>query len=198
MTTKHMWLLIAASVASIGTSCSDSGGSGTPTLPPAEQTPTPPLATSTLPLELDVTNSGSVVINELLAKNDTINVDEAEQNDDWLELYNRGSDAVDVSGWTLSDDPQDEEPWAIPDGTVIASGDFLLIWCDEDEDDGPLHASFKLGAEGEQITLRDASGDVAERLTFGALEADIAWGRLVDGGDDFGQLAPSPASSNGS
>ncbi|RMF08484.1 MAG: hypothetical protein D6762_05575, partial [Candidatus Neomarinimicrobiota bacterium] len=45
-----------------------------------------------------------VVINEFLARNASVNYDEAGEYDDWLELYNRSAVPVDLSGMYLSDD----------------------------------------------------------------------------------------------
>ena len=44
-----------------------------------------------------------VVINELLAKNETINADEAGEYDDWIELYNHSNSTVDLAGYYLTD-----------------------------------------------------------------------------------------------
>lgn len=189
--------LIALIAGPLGhTACSDAEPwEGTPT--PAASTAAPtdePTDTEPEPTAPFVSGA-DVVINELLAKNDATNVDEAGDHDDWVELYNRGDAAADLSGWGLSDDPEAEAPWQLPEGTQLEPGAFLLIWCDED-DDGPLHADFKLSADGESVTLWDASGALADQLTFGALAADVSWGRLADGGSELGEMTPSPGASN--
>ena len=38
---------------------------------------------------------------------------------DWIELYNPGTEPVDLSGWTLSDDKDDPARWTFPEGTVL-------------------------------------------------------------------------------
>jgi hypothetical protein len=73
-------------------------------------------------------------INEFLSSNDTTNADESGENDDWLELYNTGTESEDIGGLYLTDDPDDLAKWMIPDGTVIEPQNFLLFWCDENQD----------------------------------------------------------------
>lgn len=48
---------------------------------------------------------GDVVINEFLADNLTGLLDEDGQTEDWIELWNRGTNAVTLLGWSLTDDP---------------------------------------------------------------------------------------------
>ncbi|NOZ62419.1 MAG: lamin tail domain-containing protein, partial [Calditrichaeota bacterium] len=50
-----------------------------------------------------------IVINEFLAGNETINTDEDGEYEDWIELYNAGDDAVDLTGFTITDDPTEPD-----------------------------------------------------------------------------------------
>jgi len=50
--------------------------------------------------------AGDVVINKFLASNQNGLLDEDEESNDWIELKNIGSKAVNLSGWSLSDDQQ--------------------------------------------------------------------------------------------
>jgi len=142
------------------------------------------------------TGSGSigVLINEFLAKNDTINQDEMGEYEDWIELYNETASSVDLSDVFLTDDLQDLTKWQFPSGTSIAPYGTLLIWTDNDPEDGPLHATFKLSADGEEVALVDTDGfTVLDSFVFGPQEADISTGRLFDGGEPWVTfLAPSP------
>ncbi|MEZ4932743.1 MAG: hypothetical protein R2788_11550 [Saprospiraceae bacterium] len=47
----------------------------------------------------ELSTSGSVVINELMASNQTSISDQNGEFDDWAELYNNSQSAVDISGW---------------------------------------------------------------------------------------------------
>ena len=92
----------------------------------------------------ELTLSGGVVINEIMASNNITASDEYGEFDDWIELYNNSASAVDLSGYFLSDDPLDLLKWSIPNGTTISGNDYLIIWADNDLGQIPLHANFKL------------------------------------------------------
>jgi hypothetical protein len=139
-------------------------------------------------------------INEFLASNQTTNQDEWGDYDDWVEIYNAGTDTVYLGGRYLTDDLDQPTRFALPD-TLIPPGGFLLVWCDGEPTEGPLHANFRLSAAGEQIGIFDSDlhGNVPlDTLTYGPQTADISYGRLPDGADNwvfFDQ--PTPGESNG-
>jgi len=59
---------------------------------------------------------------------DTNNDAVIDSNDEFIELCNASSDSVDISGWTIGDDDLPPYPdYSIPDATVIAPGDCLLL-----------------------------------------------------------------------
>ena len=95
-------------------------------------------------------------INELLAGNSATNTDEAGEFDDWIELYNPTNQSVNLSGLFLV---EGTDQWQFPDTmSLIPPGGFLLVWCDEDEYQAPLHTNFKLRTDGEEIVLLRADG----------------------------------------
>jgi len=139
-------------------------------------------------------------INEFVADNETGIQDEDGEFEDWVELYNPGPDAVNLDGLFLSDDLTLTTQWTLPD-MVLDVGEFLVIWCDSDESDGPLHANFKLSAGGEEIGLfgRLAAGNgIIDSHVFGAQTVDVSEGRTTDGADTWTSFTtPTPGSSNG-
>ena len=168
----------------------------------------PPLIVKTLALLLTLLASAlparaqSVVVNELLASNAAMLADpDFGGYGDWIELYNPASSAVDLSGYTLTDDLTETSRWRIPDGTTIAAEGYLLIWAD-DENTGPpttsaLHSDFKLSAGGEQVGLYDAAGAVVDTLTYGEQTTDISFGRVPDGGTAWAFMpTPTPGAAN--
>ena len=72
-----------------------------------------------------------VVINEFMASNANGPKDENDQNEDWIELYNKSNAAINLSGFFLSDNPANIKKWEIPAGTNIAANGYLIFWCDE-------------------------------------------------------------------
>ena len=143
-----------------------------------------------------------VVVNEFLASNSSFGSDEAGEFDDWIELYNRTDHAIDIAGWSVTDDLTKHTKYVIPSGfsarTTIPARGFLLVWCDGQPDQGPLHTGFKLSGSGEQIGLYDASGDALDEMTFGPQTTDVSYGRVPDGGTTWSYFTtPTPGASNG-
>jgi hypothetical protein len=133
-----------------------------------------------------------VFINEWMASNTKTVQDPADGNyDDWFELYNAGTQQVDISGCVLSDGGND---WTIPQDTIIQSDDFLLVWADRQMEqngfNGDLHADFKLSRNGEEISI-SFEGIVIDRVVFGAQEDDISVGRWPDGYTNIFRLSPA-------
>ena len=142
----------------------------------------------------------ALVVNEFLALNNTINQDEAGEHEDWIELYNAGTQTLALGGLYLSDNFGNPKKWPIPADVTLASHGYLLIWCDEDPDQGPLHASFKLSGDGEEIVLSadDAHANVPiDWIIFGPQTPDISYGRMPDGAATWMTFAtPTPGTSN--
>jgi len=137
-------------------------------------------------------------INEFLARNNSINSDEFGEFDDWIELYNDSDTDIDLSGMFLTDKADNLTKWAFPDQEIIIpSQGFILIWCDEDQEQGFLHTNFKLSGNGEFIALVSSDGiTIIDSVTFGAQTPDISFGRLPDGSDQWTNMNPTPTSAN--
>ncbi len=144
----------------------------------------------------------SLVINEFMASNNSSIQDPQGQYDDWIEIYNFGTDAIDTGGMYLTDDLSDTIKWQIPANnpvaTTIGAGGFLLIWADNDISDAGLHANFKLSADGEEIGLFDSDGNtLIDSIIFLDQSTDISFGRYPDAGDSWGFFEPpSPGAEN--
>ena len=144
--------------------------------------------------------STPVVINEVMASNTSTIADPQGEFDDWIELHNVTDAEVDLSGWHLSDEPNNPRKWQFPDGTKIPARGFLLVWADEDGLDTPgLHASFKLSAEGEAIFLTDTDANqnaVLDSLDYELQQTDRSYGRPAANPDEFIPMNPTPGAAN--
>ena len=142
----------------------------------------------------------AVLINEFLADNKSVNQDEEGEYDDWVELYNSGTVTATLDGMYLTDDLSDPTKWQFPTGTTIPPGSYLLVWCDDDEEQGPLHTTFKLSRNGEEIGFfaDDAHHNVPlDTVIFGPQSDDISYGRRPDGADNWEFLdPPTPGTGN--
>jgi len=134
---------------------------------------------------------GDVVINEFMASNDISAADQDGEFDDWIELYNNSGAAVNLTGYFLSDDAEDLMKYELPEGTVLAANDYMIIWADNDEDQDGLHAGFKLSAAAESVILSDASGTIVDEVSYADQTADISFGRFPNGTGDFQLMNPT-------
>jgi len=144
----------------------------------------------------------TLVINEFMASNDSVIADAFGEYDDWIEIYNYGTDNIDMSGMELADD---SDVYPIPSGVTINAGEYMIFWADKDKnpDQGPLHTNFKLNADGDEIYLYAANGTLIDSKTYNQTQmADYSYGRYPDNTDNWytmGGQAPSeptPESSN--
>lgn len=141
------------------------------------------------------TASPVLVINEFLASNQDGIVDELGDAEDWVEIYNPGATPVSLAGFTLTDDLAAPDQWQLP-AVTLAGGDYLLIWCDNDPEEGIYHASFKLSAGGEELGLFQGD-DLVDSIVFGAQTTDVSYGRRVDAGLPWITFAaPTPLAPN--
>ncbi len=149
-----------------------------------------------IPLHLQ---SQEVVINEFLASNSTINTDpDFNEFSDWIELYNPQDKSIDLSRWFLTDDLADTTKWQVPDGISILSGDYLIFWADNrNENLEAIHSNFKLSKDGGVIFLYDSNRTIVDSISYKNQYVDISFGRQPDGGPDWVYFeTPSPGSSN--
>ena len=109
-------------------------------------------------LEWEVTETPSnLVISELLTT-----------GGDALELHNRGSEAMDLTGWGLKERPGVNTPQILRDGTVLPAGAYLVI------------DSVRLDRDGDAIFLIDPSGTIRDEIKFGYQPSGYTLGRLGD------------------
>ena len=154
--------------------------------------------------EVDIQKNTSMglIINEFLASNDNCCSDSFGDYDDWVELYNDTQDPIDIGGMYFSDTPNDDNPYRIPDTdpsiTTIPSKGYLIIWCDDDQEQGLLHVSKKLSKGGESIILLSQDKiSIVDSYTFGEQSTDISMGRDPDNVNNWIFFQnPSPGSKN--
>lgn len=143
--------------------------------------------------------NGGLVINEFMADNDHIVTDSAGDYQDWIEIYNPTSEDILLSGLYLTDKPGSLTKWRFPgDSLKINAGEYLLIWCDEEQEEGSFHTNFALSADGEFIGLTYTDGvTIIDSITFGPQKTDTSSGRYHDAGAEWRLFSnPTPGNSN--
>ncbi|MGC9035452.1 MAG: lamin tail domain-containing protein [Verrucomicrobiia bacterium] len=128
----------------------------------------------------------NVVINEALTHTDL-------PLEDAIELYNPTDQAVDISGWYLSDSDNNLKKYRIPPGTVIPPHGYKVFYEYQfNSDPGVNPLAFALSAYGDQVYLStaDSLGELTGYRTmvkFGAAPNGVSFGRYVNsvGEEDF-------------
>ena len=95
------------------------------------------LSTMVIAIAAGHVSAQTVAINEVMASNATTIADEDGDFEDWIELYNYGTDPVALSGFGLSDDYERPFRWVFPD-VSIEPGEYLLVWA-SGKDRRPAH-----------------------------------------------------------
>ncbi len=140
--------------------------------------------------------TNDVVINEFMAKNNNLILDEEGKGEDWIELYNNTAAAIDLSGYYLSDDVTNNTKWEIPPGTTIGANDYLIIWADEDIFDSGLHANFKISAAADTVIFSKPNATVINSVVQPEMEAQTTFGRYPNGTGAFQRMIPTFSSEN--
>ncbi len=138
-------------------------------------------------------------INEFMVSNSQTVADEYGEYDDWIEIYNAGNTPIYLGDKFLTDNLSNPDKWQLPDMDLSPQG-FLLIWADNQSEQGTFHAEFKLNKSEESIGIFDSEANgfaVIDSLSYQNLESDVAYGLITDGQGLFVDLSlPSPNASN--
>ncbi len=107
----------------------------------------------------------------------------ASSADEWIELYNRSTAPVDLSGWTITrGDGDEEEVMVLITSAVLQPGGVFLI-ANYDADDARSNLSSTPDLVDAAVSLPNS------RLRLRLYDADPSSGRLIDEADD-GSGAP--------
>ena len=89
-------------------------------------------------------------INEFMASNSaTITDPDFNNYADWIEIYNSGSNSINLKNYYITDDLSQPQKFQLHNDLIVEAGGYILIWAD-DANTGN-HANFKLSADGEAL-----------------------------------------------
>jgi len=139
-------------------------------------------------------------ISEFLAINGGPLVDEDNEETDWLEIENTGASAINLSGWHLTDDPENLTKWTFPT-TQLPIGDFLIVFAsgkDRIDGESELHTNFRLSGSGEFLALVEPDGTTIRQEFnpgFPQQFEGVSYGIDGNGGTGYFE-APTPGAAN--
>lgn len=147
-------------------------------------------------LGLSVQARAQLVINEIMQSNiDCIMDDINEFPDSWVELYNTGTSAENLSQYSIGLENDADAAWTLPSYTVPANG-YVVIYCDKEATG--MHADFRIDS-GKGALYLFKNGTVADKFDKIKKQPapNIAYGRKTDGASELGyQLKPTPEETN--
>ena len=111
-----------------------------------------------------------IYINEWMAQNSSIHADEADEFDDWIELYNTSKETVSLQDWFIADN---RNKYKMPPIT-IASKDYVVICQDTakfakafpDVNYVQDNMGYGLSKRREKINLYDADGASVDKFQY--------------------------------
>ena len=144
-------------------------------------------------------NAQNIAINEVMGSNQTLIADEDGDFNDWIEIFNYGQNPVNLSGYGLSDNPNNPFKWTFPDVT-IAPNSYLLVWASSKNKvipNAPLHTNFSISSSGEPILLTAPDQTTIDLAPAVPYQMDVSYGRQPNGtGNWFYFYTPTPNASN--
>lgn len=167
----------------------------TPTLPNTSQ------GAQRMDYNLRMLNTSGVYITEVMASNDTTSITSGSLDYvDWVEIWNKSSVTVDLSGYGFSDNIGRARKWQFPAGTTINPGEYKIIKCDGEKDKNTaaeLHASFSLPrAGGEILVLSDPTGKILDKVVLPEIPTNVSYGRANGREGFFYYDTATPGSEN--
>lgn len=148
--------------------------------------------------------AGAVALNEICGK-----------GDNWVEVFNNTSAAVDVSNYAVCDTekdgggPKTSEAVAFPDNTILSPNSYLIVAgsgsdgglgpCPDGGQSYCFQATWGISnKDGENIYLLAPGGSVAETASYpgNTLNDGQTWARLPNGTGAFAIAAATPGATN--
>lgn len=146
---------------------------------------------------IHISAQADVRINEFLAYTSS----EDDQGDalEWVELINTGPEAIDLAGYSLSDDPLAPRKWIFP-ALNLPPGGLTLVYATGRGtiSAGEFHLNFQLNREGEPLVLYNSLSEEIDRAPVVEHHYDVSYGRSAsDPAQWLYFTSPSPNQPNG-
>lgn len=81
-----------------------------------------------------------------------------DQDEEWVEITNGGSEAVNLGNWTLDDGEGGSDPYVFPDDTVVEPGESIVVYRTESE--------IALNNSEDSVRLSDYTGEIVNEISY--------------------------------
>jgi len=131
-------------------------------------------------------------------------LDEEGGDPGWVEIYNAGSEAANLKGYSLVENLNHGRKWIFGDVKIESKG-FLVVFCDKKNlaespadtelGHGRPHTNWKLEKDGGTLYLIDPFFGIRDSVSYPELSGGVSWG-IVDGGAWKYFAKPTPEQPN--
>jgi hypothetical protein len=148
--------------------------------------------------------ASQVVINEYSASNLSQFPDNYNRYEDWFELYNTGSTAVNIGGYYLSDRAGNPFKWQIPANTTIPANGFMRFWTSgrNEVTGNHYHTNYKLTQTKDSpdyVIFSGPFGAILDSIQLSKTQLGHSRGRITNGAGEWAVFTnPTPGTSNNS
>lgn len=141
--------------------------------------------------------AGPLAIWEVMTANDTYLPQKLGECFDWVELRNVSDQELDLSGYSISDDPETPGMHVLSSRTLAPGESFIVILSTEADVAKPgfEQALFSLNAREDQLFLFGPDGALLDYVYLKEIPAGFSYGRSEQQGG-FSYMEPSPANPN--
>ncbi|MCH5238856.1 MAG: CotH kinase family protein [Muribaculaceae bacterium] len=146
-------------------------------------------------LSLPFIGEAKLWINEIMQSNiDELYV-ENEFPDSWFEIYNEGGNAMRLVNYRVGDSKNFEKAYVLT-ATGIGADGHAVVYCDKVGKGN--HTDFRIDSGKGDLYLFDPRGEIVDHISYPKMIApNVAYGRTVDGGEEWGyELKPTPGEKN--
>jgi Pyruvate phosphate dikinase, AMP/ATP-binding domain len=136
---------------------------------------------------------GELVLNELVANNEGVWIDETGALEDIVEVLNASDHALQLRDFVLSDGNSEHR---LPE-KELAPGERFVFFADGDAEQGERHLGFKLSSTGEHVSV-SSCGSLIDEVAVPALAENESYSRYPDAGGTWQRCRyATPGRSNG-
>ena len=139
-----------------------------------------------------------LVVNEIMVANADQFIDPSYNYGSWIELYNPTKTTVPITGWYVSNDPDNLTKAKIHQSTYVSGGGYVTLWFGTYSPQyAPAMIDLELDADGGNLYVSDASGNLQLTVSYPSAICRCSWARTADAGDDWSYaFIPTPGATN--
>lgn len=146
----------------------------------------------------DDQTGSALCVNEIMPANVDMFLDPSYNYGNWIEIYNSGTESVNLRGWYLGTSIEDNKGYPLGNRIrTVKPGACLVLWIGHKDDYCQAQIDFDLDVEGGMVVLSNPDGEIVDAVEYPATPARISWARTTDGSQEWGYTGfPTPGKTN--